>query len=247
MTEMYTPQEIARTSTEDIARWDARLKLADLALGFNNKVSLGSMAGDSQLFWYLAENAEQGKDYRSDEEFENGIIYMLKAGLNYTGVIAEPDAPIHEYTGRDAGTGMWSSRIMKAALFEGLLRLGLRDAVGPDAPGETTVPVAAVAALCLKRADITQPEDRAIYERAAEITAISSGLKSVINLRKLQGTTTDRDGTARPISYPMYVQAPYLPRDSYDRFGLDPKNPLNAWWQELQLDLAKVDAAIDNL
>lgn len=247
MKELYDPQEVIKTTTNEIARWVARIDRINLATNENHTVMLGGHAGDGIVEWYAAKTALAGGDWQHCDYFEKSIIYEMKSGINFRYVmlaaLKEHDAD--PTTGSDTEA---ADAIQQAAYEEGLKRAGIFE-TSADKRLRLTVPLGAIAALCFKRGDIAETIDRRLYDRNDEIQLAVDAIKRATPIRTFSfmakpiGKKKEEEFTMT-----VYSRAPHLKDpDAIRRFGFDPDSQQNLWWQELQNDLARIDEASGSL
>lgn len=235
----YSPEEVIATPTEAIALWGARIDRMNYALQHNHKVTTGGWSNDGMLLWDLGERHLKGEDFRSHPYYEDAILYELKPELTYWSVIEFPGRQLEPDVNRDK-KGLAAEFVGRAALNDGLRRLSLWVPYAEETL--TYVPAAAVAALCINRADINEPIDRKLFDRKEEIEIATDALLARVPVRHIEAYAMKPGGVREPISVPVYIHAPRFNPEQTARYGLDPDSSLNPWWQELNNDLAKIDA-----
>jgi len=241
----YDFETITSVPTPEVARWGARIDRMNLAISNNHRISLGSFSDDGVIEWKLAEKALKGEEWQTGVSYEDAIIYELKPGISYNSVVgraAEDSEPAESYH-RDK-TGQMAYRVGRIAAREGLRRLGLWSEADN---GGVAIPLGVVAALCFSRADIEEATDRKLFDRKDEIRLAVKALTEAVRPRGLKVRAQNKTNGQQVAMVPLYYQAPWLEQEQYAAVGLDPENSLNAWWQELNRDLARIDEASGNL
>lgn len=243
MSERISPDAITAVPTEDIARWVARIDLINFALENNLTVHVGGMADDGIMYDYMVRQTEQGVDWRTLPAFESAIIYEMKPTIGYDKVVNGPNQYMnHPQYGEGKDVSM---DITRAALREGLGRIGLYSAEEPH------VPVDALAALHYIKGNIKDPIDRKLAERCDEIDEAALAIRSVVTARKTtrQVQRPTKDGWVKEyMEFPVYRMVPSNhDADKIRALGLDPDSGIEPWWQELNSDLARLDAAANGV
>ena len=247
--ELLTPHEAAKVPSIDVARWLARLDLIELALNENTQVCFGgSFSDDGIIGWSLAERAVAGQDWQHDKDYESVMIYELKRGLSYDAVqkATEPflEASETSIPEQKADKIYKMSRLIgKTVLREGLDRMGFFQIyTGPNEFSLLARPVAA--ALHYRRGDIHSPIDRKLFTRAGAIEMAEETISKAVKPRYMRYMSTDykKQPIARIGSVYREIAWPAETRELTEKLGLNPDAALSPWWQELQQDLARIDA-----
>jgi len=236
-------EEIINQPTKEIARWAARINRINYASDENISIHAGGeMADDGIVVWMAAKKAGETTEWRSDPLFEDSILYELNRGVDYQHVTTalehqiEPDPTKGSEGERTRAMGI-------IALHEGLRRTGLLE--HDAAVKRLVVPLGAMAALCYLRADIRQPIDRELFDRQTEIAASLSKVELASRARGLTYETTAYGSKKKmTVITSVYREVAYPPAPGVlEKLGLNATAELSPWWQELQNDLRRIDAA----
>jgi hypothetical protein len=223
MKELITPPVAAEVPALEIARWIVRLNRVEFAL-----TELDASAPKDEYAGYetylLIQSGETGEDWRADPRHEFGMIDQLKNHLTPDGV-----------------TTATSSKSVSAMLLrDGFEKIGVFE-------GDATEPViGALAALCVKRADINEAVDRTLFDRKPEIDTLVTEIEGKSQPIMFPERTTPLGRTLRDSVYNII----YLPKDeeSLGRLGLKTEEErLHPWWPLLLQDLVRINEAAAGL
>lgn len=233
-----TPEIAESIPSNEISRWTSRLNRVDFATQQNHSVIVGGWSDDGQTEYMLAKRALSDPDWREDPMYEEVILYEVKSGINF-GRLADVFLPAEDYAGHDA-VHTQERDVARIARIDGFKRIGLLVEDEKEEAG-INAPVAALAALCVKRADINEPVDRKLFDRKPEIDMMVSGIEEATPVRYLVDKTADED----PYRCSVYYATSYATDGMLRKLGSTSR--FGAWWDELGRDLDRIDEASDNL
>jgi hypothetical protein len=236
-------ENINHLPTVEIGRWAARIGIANIVFQFDPQIT-GGWAPDDPVGEILHRRIDEPKT-QSSELYEKAITYELK----FQGITADKVERVLQpqvLTGNQIIDD--AEKLRRDVYVEGLERLGV---VEKRKNLQKTITIGAFAALCYMRANIHEPIDRALYEREEEIEVIVQKIKSAIHLRN-----TIEVFDVKPINYT--TKEPYkngIPIYQYCFFRANPgqlqqlggTTAREAFWAELQRDMAQIDTISDNL
>lgn len=235
--EISDPETVKAVSTDEIARNLARLMRIDYAVDAQRLTD----RDEPQTAWMLAGPHQHVGLYEQYwarpadrlEAYDRLTIFCLEGRLSLKAIAGAVQATPAEHIdisappahADQAAVRRGSEAIYAQACVEALGRVGLLTA------GESglAVPLGAQAALHYRRADIRQPVDRALYERAPEIDARAAQLSTAVPplVGTVEVTVANADRTA--LEQQQRVWPAYASVETSDE-----------WWQKLDYDLRRI-------
>lgn len=216
MPEIYTPAAIKKVPGVEVVRWLRRAKLIEGALEQTKTTWMEDWGEGGQTLDILAK--AHPKDWKGQLDYQAQKLLELhklqpRKGAWPLKQLLNPlvRVPVNL---REVGTQTASRIVAEAARDEAAQTVGLYEQHGT----KRSIPIGAVAMYAYWRADITQPLDRAVYDKLPELDDAFRALKPV-----------------RPTVsyYQMFYGADSLAQPGHEAY--------NQLWTQLTADLQRVD------
>jgi len=238
--ETPNPEAVKAVPTNEVARNLARLARIEYALD----AQVLTDRDEPQTAWVLAEPSQPTELFKQywtrpadrEREYDRLTIFCLEGRLSLKAIArAVQAAPAErvDISTPPAGADQAAVRsgyemIYAQACVEALGRVGVLT-VSESGP---TLPLGMRAALHYRRADIRQPIDRTLYERAPEIDMQTTRFIAAVPPRtgvvEVSAANPDRTGVEQQqLTWSAYAIA----------------HTSAEWWQELAYDLGRIDEA----
>lgn len=236
MIKVYSPEEVNQLSTPEIARNISRLGRVDFASAEFEQLD-GRRAGDfgsedSQIIDDLASRIDNSSERNEDPCYDLSVIYGLQrvAPSDIKDKLLNPDllrATKDRTVGREA--------LLRLLAYDGYTRVGDVFEQDDGSSDDVQLTIGATAALAYMYSDIRNRLDRTLYDRYQEIEGAIGSIWQLVPPRAYEASIEHAGNKPIPVHISVYRNLSLKHSTAAES--------VNPWWEELQSDLAAIDAA----
>ena len=241
MNEIYTPEQVHRIPSLEVARHLARVARLDLALEENHQTDgrhpSDSGSDDEQMLWYMDQVPESVLNRREHTYYDMAVLYSLAGRQLWEDLV--DTHPEHSDPAKDyAGTHTTDLRHHLA--FDGYDRVG---GMFEHTEGRHVPTIGTFAAGALHRASIRSFVDRSLYDRRTKIEEARRAIEALAPERTMIAEyeiLKPRGHKELRTEIGSIFRIEFNPRRSHD-------GSTEWWWDELRTDLEAIDQAAVSL